>query len=160
MQSKKIYLKNKKAFSMVTAIFVIVMMATLSSLILGLVNKTVKATTQQYQKEQAILLAKSYTELAILYVINYPRTTDCLKSINSHFGPASPNGYEIQSTIKYIGKASEVVNCNTETLAALNGTSGFDESMSIVVDTYVRYIGYNDIQERNSTYFKRTLQKL
>ncbi len=63
--------KMRRAFSMVTAIFVIFIMSSITALIMGVTSKTLKATTQQYQKEQASLLARSYTELAMLYVLNY-----------------------------------------------------------------------------------------
>ena len=62
--------KHKKAFSMVTAVFVIFIMSSVTMLIMNVTNKTVKATTKQYQKEQAQLLARSYTELAILYILH------------------------------------------------------------------------------------------
>ena len=39
--------KHKKAFSMITAIFVIVIMATVSALIMNITGKTRKATTKK-----------------------------------------------------------------------------------------------------------------
>ena len=91
-----IKIKSKKAFSMVTAIFVIVIMASVSALIMNVSGKTVKATTQQFQKEQAQLLARSYTELAILYIINYDRSAgnNCLETITDHFGATGNDGYD------------------------------------------------------------------
>ena len=82
--------KTKKAFSMITAIFVIVIMSAVTALIMNVTGKTLKETTQQYQKEQAALLARSYTELAIWQVLNYDRTVtpDCLTTFNRHFGDA------------------------------------------------------------------------
>ena len=56
----------RKAFSMITAIFIIVLMATVGAFILNISAKSVKSTVLQYKREQAILYARSYTELAIM----------------------------------------------------------------------------------------------
>jgi peptidyl-tRNA hydrolase len=53
--------QHRKAFSMITAIFVILMMATVGGFIMNLSGKMVQETASQYRKEQAILYAKSYT---------------------------------------------------------------------------------------------------
>lgn len=56
----------RKAFSMITAIFIIVLMATVGAFILNISAKSVKSTVLQFKREQAILYARSYTELAIM----------------------------------------------------------------------------------------------
>jgi len=95
--------KSKKAFSMVTAIFVIIIMASITSLIMNVTGKTVKATTQQYQDEQARLLARSYTELGIMYALYYDRNAlgDCLETINDTF-----KNYTILVELHYIGNST------------------------------------------------------
>ena len=60
--------QKRKAFSMITAIVVIVLMASVAVFIMNLSGKMVKETTTQYQREQAILLSKSYTEYAVMAV--------------------------------------------------------------------------------------------
>ena len=157
IKEKKHY---KKAFSMITAIFTIVVMASLTALITNITGKTIKATTQQYQKEQAILLARSYTELAILYAMSYERnsTNRCLDTINSHFGAATPLGYDIVTNLQYIGQGASTMFC-TNTIAMTVGATGFDNSVSVVIDTYVYYRDF-DNDDRNITFHKKTLQKL
>ena len=146
---------------MITAIFVIVIMASLSALIMNISGKTVKATTLQYQKEQAALLARSYTELAILYVIHYDRNSTCLETINKHFGEAGDDGYDIEINIKYIGKDSELNNCSpSSVIETLKGTTGFDKTISLVIDTFITYKDFDDPSNRDITYHRRTLQKL
>jgi len=169
--------QTKKAFSMITAIFVIVIMASVSALIMNITGKTIKATTQQYQKEQAQLLARSYTELAILYVMHYDRNitgSNCLETITDHFGDAS-NGYDITMNIKYIGNNTLLGNCrnniesdgtfsltNTNATwadnAAING--GINSTISLIVDTYITYKDFDDPSNRDITFHRRTLQKL
>ena len=178
---------------MITAIFVIVIMATLTALIQNITGKTIKATTQQYQKEQAVLLARSYTELAILYVTSYEKnvTTGCLNTINADFGQniIRPDGtsrteYQIETEIRYIGKGSELLNntipsCYDETtatplnarttvLSRLAGNDTFDNTMSLIIDVYVRYedLEHELNQDNNPnndiyiTFHRRTLQKI
>jgi len=169
-----IKVKHKKAFSMVTAIFVIIIMATVSSLIMNVTGKTIKETTQQYQKEQAQLLARSYTELAILRVINRDRVADgCLRTFGDTFGAnAGFPGYDVNVTIKYIGNNTILANCvnNIEangtfnplnTNATWNNTGNFYNTVSMVIDTYITYKDFDDpTADRNITFHRRTLQKL
>ena len=163
--------KHKKAFSMITAIFVIVIMATVTSLIMNVTGKTVKATTQQYQKEQAALLARSYTELAILYVMHYDRSSTCLEELNDHFGDAS-NGYNIHINIKYLGNDTRLAKCNnniesdgsfdltTKNATWTNNTNGFNKTISLIIDSYITYKDFDDPSNRDITFHRRTLQKL
>jgi len=175
--TKSINSQHKKAFSMITAIFVIVIMASVSALIMNITGKTVKATTQQYQKEQAALLARSYTELAILYALHYDRTTNtnCLERITDHFGNAT-HGYDILINIKYLGNDTLLDGCTQTILAdgsvgtASDATdtatwtdnlgNGIDNTISLVVDTYITYKDFDDPENRDITFHRRTLQKL
>jgi len=157
-----IKVRHKKAFSMVTAIFVMFIMASLTALIMNVTGKTVKATTHQYQKEQAQLLGRSYTELAILYTLYYDRnsTSSCLEKITDHFGDTN-NGYDIDIRIKYIGKKSELTNCSaSNVIATLDGATGFDNTISLIIDTYISYKDFDDPSDRNITFHRRTIQKL
>ena len=164
-----INIKKKKAFSMITAIFVIVIMASITSLIMNITGKTIKATTQQYQKEQAQLLARSYTELAILYVIHYDRTVDCLESITDHFGTIGDNGYDVRINIKYIGNDTLLPSCSKSididgdlgSTATWGDTDvGFNSTISLIIDTYITYKDFDDPSNRDITFHRRTLQKL
>ena len=153
-------ISTKKAFSMITAVFVIVIMASLSALIMNISGKTVKATTLQYQKEQAALLARSYTELAILYVIHYDRNSTCLETIIDHFGEAGDDGYDIRMNIKYIGNDNLLAGCNKTITTWTDTTTGFYTTISLVIDTFITYKDFDDPSNRNITYHRRTLQKL
>jgi len=182
---KTTQVKFKKAFSMVTAIFVIIMMSSLTLLIQNLSSKSIHNTTAQYQKEQALLLARSYTELAILYASSYDRTIDCLNTINGQFGPSINNGgYNVVMELRYIGADSQfndntVASCydvptvtnlhptdRVTLLERLNGNTTFDKSISIIIDTYITYKNLDDPSasvangDRNITIHRRTLQKI
>ncbi len=159
-----IQIKHKKAFSMITAIFVIVIMATVTSLIMNVTGKTVKSTTQQYQKEQASILARSYTELAILNILYTDRDNTCFTSSleNVDGGKNSPGGYDIAINVKYIGNATLLGNCSTATDTTIlpNNINGFDKTVSLIIDTYVKYKDFDDPSNRDITFHRRTLQKL
>jgi len=153
----------KSAFSMVTAIIVIFIMGTVSAMILGVSNRTVYATTAQYQKEQARLLARSYTELAMLYIINYDRVSNnnCIENIKADFGDPN-NQYHIEANIQYIGNSGLLPNCPANITQDWNVTNptGFDSSIAIIIDIFVKYSSFDDPLDRNITFYRRSVQKL
>ena len=160
----------RKAFSMITAIFVILIMATLAVFILNISGKAVKATVFQYKKEQAVLWAKSYTELAIMAATaNDSSVTNCAETITGFVGAdqtAANNGegYDIEVKVAYIGNDLACTPLNATTIITPN-------ALHIIVDTYVRYRTPSLIAAILDnggtlpsvpwvTYHRRTLQKL
>jgi len=162
MQQHK--MKSRRAFSMVTAVFVIVIMATVTSLIMNVTGKTIKETTQQYQKEQAALLARSYTEQAILYALHYDRIAngDCINQINATFGDGNSSQlFTIQTNLQYVSNDTQLpAGCNTLTSWADSGVTRFNATVSMIVDVYVSYVKLDDPSNRTVTFHRRTLQKL
>lgn len=155
---------HRNGFSMITAIVTIVIMATVATMIMSLTGKTVKATTEQYQKEQAALLARSYTELAVMYAIHYDRDTNnnCIQQITSQFGPAG-NVYDITTNITYIGNDTLIpAGCaNAITPWVTDDNTGFDGTLWLVVDVHVQYRDFDDPETgRFRTFHRRTVQKL
>lgn len=154
---------------MVTAVVVIVIMATVTALIMNVTSKTVKETTQQYQKEQSALLARSYTEQAILYAIHYDRQThgNCINQVDATFGPAN-NLYTIRTNIQYLGNSNQLAGCDIigTNAWADDGTIGFNTSISLLIDVYVSYQDFDDpsaaasVLDRRVTFHRRTLQKI
>ena len=160
---------KRPAFSLITAIFVMVIMGVLSVFVLNLAGKAVQETTAQYRKEQAILYAKSYTEFAIMAA----SSQDCVDTITADLdgkGTATSEkvlegqGYHVYVNIQYIGSNA---GCTQE----IGNDVVRPESIggSILVDTYVRY---RNPEHPNSlstvtwatnpgyTYHRRTLQRL
>ena len=158
----------RKAFSMLMALFVIIIMALLGVFILNMSAKSLKATVVNYKKEQAALYAKSYTELAIMAATaNDSNDTNCAETIT---GSAVPNstitadpengiGYKIEVKIAYIGNGLACTSGNI-----LNSTTiSTPNALHIIVDTFVRYKPSIDVDAGSSrwiTYHRRTLQKL
>ena len=155
---------QRKAFSMLTAIVVIVLMATVAMLVMSMSSKMVKETTSQYQEEQAALLAKSYTEYAVMAVTANDRTVNCLTTINGTTGDAtaaSPNnGYLINTNISYIGFPAALGSCTAGALDS--GVTTSSTPLTIIVDVYVYYKDLDNPLPAapNMTYHRRTVQKI
>lgn len=150
----------RKAFSMVTAIFVILILATIAVLSLNMVASTAQSTTMQYRKEQAQLYAKSYTELAIMAITEYDRAANnnCVNSINGVVGTVA-DGYTVSTIISYIGGAGVPAACNKPANPDVTSFGANNTVAAAIIDVYVTY---NDtaITQNPITYHRRTLQKI
>ncbi len=160
--------KQREAFSMLTAIFVMLIMASVGAFIMNLAGKMTQVTTQQYQREQAVLLAKSYTELAIMAVMSNDRngTGECISDITGVIGPTGAStdgtGYKVETRISFIGSASDIASC-ADTREHDNPNTASSTELNIIVDVYVRYKDINSLNPSTSpwtSYHKRTLQKI
>jgi len=172
----------RKAFSMFTAIMVIIMMASIASLVFNTAGKITAETTSQYRKEQSMLLAKSYTEFAILAIQeNNMNGGTCLRTIRANLdsldgttnadGVKKGEGYYVEVKIQYIG-LPVTINCplsNTrfKSLGSLAVSTSGD--VSAMIDVYVQYHDLDVVGKLNRlltnsdpwvTYHRRTLQKL
>ena len=147
---------------MITAIFMIVLMSTVAMFVMNLSGKMVKETTTQFQREQAMLLAKSYTEYAVMAVMANDRnatTGKCLYTIKGKLGtnPGSGEGYRARVHLAYIGTEKEVGDCGGRILSKEVTTE--KTPLTVMIDTYIDYKDPdNTVQWR--TYHLRTLQKI
>jgi len=157
---------HRKAFSLFTAILVIILMASVSAFVMNLSANMIRQTTAQYQREQAMLYAKSYTEYAIMAVTGNDRnstTGSCLSDIDATLGkPNEGTGYLVQVRIAYIGKSSEVSDC-AATRKLYENVVTEKSPLNIMVDVYVKYKEPDHPDQANApyiTYHKRTIQKI
>ena len=72
MQRKNSILKRRRAFAIIMAMAVIVVIGTIMALSLALTTQTAKRTTDIYLYEQSVLLAKSAAELALEQIAANP----------------------------------------------------------------------------------------
>jgi len=168
----------RKAFSMFTAIMVIMMMSSIASLVFSTAGKITAETTAQYRKEQSMLLAKSYTEFSILAIQEHNMNGgNCLRTITANLnsldgstnanGVASGEGYYVEVKIQYIGLPA-TINCAAITsgfgsLGNLSVSTSTD--ISAMIDVYIQYHDLDVVAKLGSaspwvTYHRRTLQKL
>ncbi len=157
---------NRDAFSMITAIIVIVLMATVSMTVMSLSGKMVKGTTAQFQREQAILLAKSYTEFAVMAIGANDRVAgNCLTDIvgDNIILPESEGGFQARVRIAYIGD-SNVNSCGTVGTRVFSNTVTTPETaLNVIIDVYIEYKDFYHHDPSNApwiTYHRRTLQKI
>ncbi|HFQ61608.1 MAG TPA: hypothetical protein ENK39_04825 [Epsilonproteobacteria bacterium] len=160
----------RKAFSLVTAIFVMVLMASVSALVFSLSSKITTNSTSQYQREQAALLAKSYTELAIMAVMDHNRTSSgqCVQRITGNIngivqGQATSGnanrgtGYRVDTRIYYLGNGLRgictrklILNDNNK-VPRINITENYndyakpDALAAIVIDVNIQYKDPNQV---------------
>jgi len=162
----------RKAFSMITAIFIILLMASVAAFVMSLTGKVTQETVTQYRKEQAILLAKSYTELAIMTATAQncaPYKITANVGGNTAAKTRQGEGYSIEVHTRYIGNNS---GCNSPRSRRIGGAVENNASIgsTILIDTYVRYRNPDELNAiknktfTNSrpgiTYHRRTLQRL
>jgi len=135
--------RQRSAFSMITAIFLILIMASLLALVSTLSGHITKQTTNFYRKEQAALLAKSYTEYAILAIQGHNlfnnrclRTINSITDLNGGANAAAINngsGYRVEVEIQYIGMPAGV-GCN-QTAVSVYGHRSLGRQEGIPNDT-------------------------
>jgi len=147
----------RNGFSMLMAIVIIVVISSIGAFVMNLSGKIVKETTTQYQREQSMLLAKSYTEYAIMAVTaNDHNSSNCLNTIN---GTALGGHYTIRADITYMGR-----NFDSSCARVIADDVATPKSpLNIIVDVYVRYQDPDHPAGSSApwiTYHKRTLQKI
>lgn len=152
----------RRGFSMLTAISILVLMASVAAFIMNISSKMVQETTAQYQREQAMLLSRSYTEYAILAVTaNDQSQSSCLKKITgtAFESEMGDYAYQVEVNIQYIGN-----DVNTNCTKLNSGDIETDKSpLTIVVDSVVRYPdpSYPDpTTAPKISYHRRTTQKI
>ena len=155
---------HRKAFSMITAIIVVLLMAAVGAMVMSLSGKMVKETTTQFQKEQAILLAKSYTEFAVMAVsANGDRQNNCINTIQSIPNTPILGLYTIRINIAYLSNSEELPNnLKTDNCGRVLRSNIEDPKspLSIIVDAYVKYKDPDNRNDQTITYHRRSLQKI
>jgi hypothetical protein len=88
----------RRGFGIITAIIIMMTVATLMSLMIGLSSSTVKQTSDIYLKQQAELLLRSSTEFALLAISGHNNSIDCVENINITY-----NSFTSNVNIWYLG---------------------------------------------------------
>jgi len=158
MQRTNRILNSRKhnGFAMIMAIILIVVLSTIMAIMLNLTQKTTKETTNLYLKEEAVFLAKSATELALLEISGHDRgaggNTNCLSQVNAVYPNATSPIFDINTTIRYIG-----LNC-VNGLNYIPTITTPESNGSVLIDTTVTSTPGTSTQ--TIRYFRRTIQKL
>ena len=137
----------RRGFSLLTAIFVMILIGSLLYLALSMGATEVKQTEDLYKKAQARLLARSATEYELLRISGYNFSSGCYTGENYTF-----NGIDVNTTVYYIG--SGFPSC-ANILA--NDIETADSNGTILLDVTVSYVDPNT--HETIRYHRRTLQK-
>jgi len=142
----------RRAFSLITAIFIILIISTLMMLMLSLSAQSAKQTTDIYLKEQAELLARSATEFAILAISGHERnsTSKCVEKIDIQYPKNDPT-FDINVSLLYIGNN---LPC-TPTNILNNGIATDDSNGTVIIDTVVTTLQ----SDEPIRFHRRTIQK-
>ena len=162
-------MRQREGFSLLVAIFTIVLLSLVAGYIFYASASTMKEGTLQYKREQAQLLARSYTEYAVMAISanNRDGSNVCIDNINATIGtdPAKGEGYRVRVEITYIGNKRYVDKCMR--VATKLDDSDVD-TLSAIIDVYVEYrdIFHPSLFNRYiylvpwQSYHKRSIQKI
>jgi hypothetical protein len=156
-------LKQKRAFSLLIAIFTILLLSLIATYIFYASSTVSKSGGLQYQREQSIILARSYTEYAVMVIEANQRTINCTNEIKADIGnPNLGNGYRVIIKIGYIGNQKYINRCSNN-IATLSNSD--PDTLTAIIDVYVMYKDMNhpDIANANTpwqTYHRRSIQKI
>lgn len=138
----------RRGFSLITAIIILVAVATLLVLMLSLSSQTAKQTGDIYLKEQVDLLAKSATEYALLAISGHDNSHNCIERINMTYP-----GYEINMSLNYIGTD---LNCTADHELA-DDIATAESNGTVIIDTIITTKA--TLTSEPIRFHRRTIQK-
>lgn len=141
---------------MITAIFFMIIMATLLTYMLSTTAETAERTSKGYLNEQAQLLAKSAVEYAILQVSGTdrgPLNANCLRTVTATYPEGAPM-FDITVNIAYHGFGALCTGNGTVDTVVTPESRG-----TMLIDVYVED-NPNLLLDEPVRYHRRTLQKL
>ncbi|WP_169754518.1 type IV pilus modification PilV family protein [Campylobacter curvus] len=146
----------RRGFSLLAAIFFVVVTSSLCMLALSLSNTTSRQTSEIYLREQAELLAQGATEYAVLEILKHDyKNNGCLPSVSGNF-PNNTNPiltYEVDIT--YFGDIGTCAGIPIQSK---------ESAGTVMLDVFVKSYGYDDPDKMKTpnpiAFHKRTLQKL
>lgn len=142
----------RNGFTLLSAIFLMVLIAILMMLAFSLSSQTTKQTSDLYLREQAQLLAKSSTELALLAISGHDNSKDCIEQINLQY-PHGGTVFDINMSLFYFGNN---LPCSPNRILD-NAVATAESNGTVLIDTIVTY---RDIDTNETVrYHRRTIQK-
>lgn len=98
----------RKGLALITAIMLMVIIATVGVAILSIASTSAKTATDDYLLIQAEALSRSATEFAVMRVQGFDRGGgNCLQNLYINASP-----FDINVTINYLFSANKPANCN------------------------------------------------
>ncbi len=145
----------RKGFTLLTAIIIMITIATLMGLMISLSTTGVKSTTDIYLKEQANLLTRSATEYALLAISGHDNTQNCVEHIHIDYPDATAPTHEANITIWYMGRNLPAA-CHHILANDINRT---ESNLTAIVDVKVWVNRANTGITEPIVIHRRTIQK-
>jgi len=142
----------RRGFGLITAIVVMITVATLMTLMMSLSGTSLKTTVDIYLKEQSELLARSATEYALLAISGHNNSNNCIQNINIEYPETNPT-HEANLTLWYIGNS--IPNCVGSVLFDDIDTN--ESNFTVIIDVVVNVVA-DGITEPIRVH-RRTIQK-
>lgn len=147
---------NRRAFGMMVAILVILLIGIVGAVVIKTSTLSIKTSNDRYLRYQAELLADSAIDYAVLQLQGYNVANDCLEHLDINVTAADglSTMFVINNTYFYSFKGASPVNCNTQNVLAQN--TGRDTT--VVIDTIVD-LNDTTIATEPIRIYRRTVQK-
>ena len=146
----------RRGFTLIAAIFFVVIASSICMLALSIASTSVKQNSEIYLREQSELVARAATEYAMLAIISNDFSTTCLgnQSENaSEDNPISGEFGELFTFKVYVKYFGDMGICSGDAVAATGANQG-----TIMLDVFVSSKPGKASNPIN--FHKRTLQKL
>ena len=144
----------RRGFGLITAIVIMITVATLMTLMIGLSSTSVKVTLDLYLKEQAELLSRSATEYALLAISGHENNVSCIENINIAYPQTNPT-HEANVTIWYLGSGLPALCTNVLS----NSIDTNESNLTVIIDTVVSVNQANTGVTEPIRVHRRTIQK-
>ena len=146
----------RRGFTLIAAIFFVVIASSICMLALSIASTSVKQNSEIYLREQSELVARAATEYAMLAIISNDFSTTCLGKQSKNASEDNPISGEFGDLftfkvyVKYFG---DMGICSGDAVAATGANQG-----TIMLDVFVSSKPGKASNPIN--FHKRTLQKL
>lgn len=157
----KHYRGHRPGFSMIVAIFVVLIVAWLASQVLNMSAKESKGTGDRYLLYQAELLADSATDYAVMRIGDYDETVNnnCLRDISITVNDASNTipMYDINMRMYYSYQGAAPANCPAHNVLSPAVGTGLDSM--VLIDTTVTVRADSNLSTEPIRVHRRSWQK-
>ena len=148
----------RRGFTLIAAIFFVVIASSICMLALSIASTSVKQNSEIYLREQSELVARAATEYAMLAIISNDFSTTCLGNQSENASEDNPISGEFGDLftfkvyVKYFGDMGDA--CKNKDAVIVKGTN----QGTIMLDVFVSSKPGKSSNPIN--FHKRTLQKL
>lgn len=134
---RKDFLRKKRGFGIITAIVLLVLIATVGAMIISIAAMSSKKATDDYLHVQAEMLARSATEFAVMRIQGFNRTinNNCLETLTITAAP-----FTAKVTINYLFNAATdaaLTGCANKLITAAPYVQDVDLNGMAIIDVVV-----------------------